>query len=96
MVPVQLAGEPVVPSKEGQSLFILVALIDNTQHAMRTHRTAVAAGKPASAVLDPKLGFRVTVGADAILDLVRYAFAIVALVRLHDGFKAGLRIFHFE
>ena len=53
VVPVQFAGEPVVAGEKVEPAFVLVALVDDAQDAVRARRPAVGAGKPAAGILDP-------------------------------------------
>src|ERR1700728_4748708 len=96
MVPVQLAGEPIVTGQIGEPPHVLVALVDDADDAMSAHRLAVRAGKPAADILDPESRVRRRVGTDAILNLVSDAAAVVTLVRLHDGIEARLRVLSLE
>ncbi len=96
MVPVQFAGEPVVPSEKRKPAFMLVALVDDAQHAVCARRSAICPRKPAAVILDPQLGIRTGGGPNAILNLVGHTVPVVALVRLHHSVETGLRILGFE
>ena len=96
MVPVQLAGEPVVAGQIGEPPHVLVALVDDADDAVGAHRLAVRAGEPAADILDPQPRVRCRVGTDAILNLIGDAAAVVALVRLHDGVEARLGVLGLE
>ena len=54
MEAIHLAGQAVEPRQIGEPLFLVVALVDDADDAMRPRRLAVGAGKPAADVLDPK------------------------------------------
>ena len=54
---VQFAGETVVTGEISEPALVLIPLIDDAQHAVRPHRPAAGAGKPAAGILDPQLGF---------------------------------------
>ena len=76
---------------------MLVALVDDAQHAVRAQgprrRGRQTSGRyPRPTAWFPRLG----IGADAILNLIGDAVAVVALVRLHHDVEAGLRVFRFE
>ena len=75
---------------------MLVALVDDADDAVGAHRLAVRAGEPAADILDPEPRVRRRVGTDAILNLIGDAAAVVALVRLHDGVEARLRVLGLE
>ncbi len=52
-VAVQFAGQAIMAGEKGELALMLIALIDDAQHALRPRRTSVGAGKPAAGVLDP-------------------------------------------
>ena len=90
MKTIHLAGEAVEARQEFELLFLLMALVDHPDDALRPHRLAVAVGEPASGVLDPELlvGAR---GDQRILNLIGNAGALVAMRRLHHRINAGER-----
>ncbi len=92
MMPVHLAGEAIEARKECQPLLELVAFVDDAHHAVRPHRPGVGTGEPAAGVLDPQPGFGSRIGADAILDLIGDAVAVVARLRIHHHVEARLRV----
>ncbi len=95
-VAVEFAGQPVAAGEKGQLALVLIAFVDDAQHAMRALRTAVRAGEPAAGVLDPEPGLGRRVGTDDILDLIGDAVAVVALVGLRHDVEAGLGVIRLE
>ncbi len=96
MMPVEFAGETVITGEIAQPAFVLVAVVDDAHHAVRTDGFAVGAGEPAAGVFEPESGVGVRVGANAILDAIADAAAVVALLRAHDCVEAGLQIVGVE
>ncbi len=96
MVAIKLASQAVAARQMGQLALMLVALGDDPDQSVRAHRLAVGAGKPAAVVLDPQSRVRGGIGADAILNLVGNAMAVVAFAGFGHRVEACLGIFRVE
>src|SRR5580704_6401047 len=96
MVAVEFAGQAVAAGEKSKPALMFIALVDNANDAMGADRLAGRTGKPAAGVLDPKPGFGIRVGTNAVLNLIGNAVAFVTPVRLHDGVEARLHIIGLE
>jgi hypothetical protein len=88
---IELAGQRILLGQLHQLFVTRMPLVDRAHHAVRAHRPAVGAGKPAAGFLDPgdRRGGRKP---QAVLDGIGNALAALVGRRIHNRVAANRRL----